>query len=167
MQGDVCFARDLLGESKEIGCFCRIAKPSDFFDPTASGPPSSAPRAARPRRRSLALTSPCSDHLWPISALRDRTLEPLTVPSRSFFPFRRPFSLRDRMLEHLTVPSRGVFPFRRLFPLRDRMLEPLTVPSRKCWWRRSCFSAGTCATVERIKGFCGAGPQTFFGPAPK
>ena len=33
-------------------------------------------------------------------------------------------------------------------------------------WRRSDFFAGTCATTERRRPICGAGPRIFFGPAP-
>ena len=65
--------------------------------------------------------------LFPLS---DRTLGPLTIPSRGNFSLPPPLSLCDGTLGPLTIPSRGVLRLLCFFSYRDGTLSPLTIPSR-------------------------------------
>ena len=63
--------------------------------------------------------------------------------------------------------SHAVLPAFLAFPHLRRQRSALLIVFARARWRRSDFSATTCATAERILVICGAGLPLFFGPAPR
>ena len=69
---------------------------------------------------------------------------------RSMAQVIRTLSLCDRTLGPLTIPSRGVFPFHHAIPLRDRTLEPPTIPSRG---KNDICRLSTLAIMAQVRFF--------------